>query len=165
GAYDFWQYWRNTEDADVERFLKLYTTMPLDEIARLAALHGAELNEAKKVLATEVTAMLHGREAAEEAAETARKTFEEGALAQTLPTIEVERSALEEGVGVLALFVTAGLAASNGEARRHVKGGAVRLNDQPVSDDRQAVTLDNLTEEGVVKLSLGKKKHVLLRPV
>ncbi|WPZ13466.1 tyrosine--tRNA ligase [Nitratireductor rhodophyticola] len=165
GAYDFWQYWRNTEDADVERFLKLYTTMPLDEIARLAALQGAELNEAKKVIATEVTAMLHGREAAEEAAETARKTFEEGALAQTLPTIEVERSALEEGVGVLALFVTAGLAASNGEARRHVKGGAVRLNDQPVSDDRQAVTLDNLTEEGVVKLSLGKKKHVLLRPV
>ncbi|MBN7756226.1 tyrosine--tRNA ligase [Nitratireductor aquimarinus] len=165
GAYDFWQYWRNTEDADVERFLKLYTTMPLDEIARLAALQGAELNEAKKILATEVTAMLHGREAAEEAAETARKTFEEGALAQTLPTVEVERSALEEGVGVLALFVTAGLAASNGEARRHVKGGAVRLNDQPVSDDRQAVTLDNLTEEGVVKLSLGKKKHVLLRPV
>ncbi|WP_299940073.1 tyrosine--tRNA ligase [uncultured Nitratireductor sp.] len=165
GAYDFWQYWRNTEDADVERFLKLYTTMPLDEIARLAALQGAELNEAKKILATEVTAMLHGRNAAEEAAETARKTFEEGALAQTLPTVEVERSALEEGVGVLALFVTAGLAASNGEARRHVKGGAVRLNDQPVSDDRQAVTLDNLTEEGVVKLSLGKKKHVLLRPV
>ncbi|SEB37130.1 tyrosine--tRNA ligase [Nitratireductor aquibiodomus] len=165
GAYDFWQYWRNTEDADVERFLKLYTTMPLDEVARLAALQGAELNEAKKVLATEVTAMLHGRDAADEAAETARKTFEEGALAQTLPTIEVERSALEEGVGVLSLFVTAGLAASNGEARRHVKGGAVRLNDQPVSDDRQAVTLDNLTEEGVVKLSLGKKKHVLLRPV
>ncbi|MBY8915408.1 tyrosine--tRNA ligase [Nitratireductor sp. L1-7-SE] len=165
GAYDFWQYWRNTEDADVERFLKLYTTMPLDEIARLAALQGAELNEAKKILATEVTAMLHGRDSAEEAAETARKTFEEGALAQTLPTIEVERSALEEGVGVLALFVTAGLAASNGEARRHVKGGAVRLNDQPVSDDRQAVTLDDLTEEGVVKLSLGKKKHVLLRPV
>jgi len=165
GAYDFWQYWRNTEDADVERFLKLYTTMPLDEIGRLAALQGAELNEAKKILATEVTAMLHGRDAAEEAAETARKTFEEGALAQTLPTVEVERSALEEGVGVLALFVTAGLAASNGEARRHVKGGAVRLNDQPVSDDRQAVTLDNLTEEGVVKLSLGKKKHVLLRPV
>ena len=165
GAYDFWQYWRNTEDADVERFLKLYTTMPLDEIARLAALQGAELNEAKKILATEVTAMLHGRDAADEAAETARKTFEEGALAQTLPTVEVERSALEEGVGVLALFVTAGLAASNGEARRHVKGGAVRLNDQPVSDDRQAVTLDNLTEEGVVKLSLGKKKHVLLRPV
>ncbi|MCV0350258.1 MAG: tyrosine--tRNA ligase [Nitratireductor sp.] len=164
-AYDFWQYWRNTEDADVERFLKLYTTMPLDEIARLAALQGAELNEAKKILATEVTAMLHGRDAAEEAAETARKTFEEGALAQTLPTVEVERSALEEGVGVLALFVAAGLAASNGEARRHVKGGAVRLNDQPVSDDRQAVTLDNLTEEGVVKLSLGKKKHVLLRPV
>ncbi|WP_367714650.1 tyrosine--tRNA ligase [Nitratireductor sp. GISD-1A_MAKvit] len=165
GAYDFWQYWRNTEDADVGRFLKLYTTMPLDEIARLAALQGAELNEAKKILATEVTAMLHGRGAAEEAAETARKTFEEGALAQSLPTIEVERSALEAGMGVLSLFVDAGLATSNGEARRHVKGGAVRLNDRPVSDERQTVTLSDVTAEGVVKLSLGKKKHVLLRPV
>ncbi|MCR4266492.1 tyrosine--tRNA ligase [Nitratireductor sp. ZSWI3] len=165
GAYDFWQYWRNTEDADVERFLKLYTKLPLDEIARLGALQGAELNEAKKILATEVTAMLHGRAAADEAAETARKTFEEGTLAETLPTVEVDQAALQDGIGVLTLFVTAGLASSNGEARRHVKGGAVRLNDRPVSDERQAVGLSDVTPEGVIKLSLGKKKHVLLRPV
>ncbi|MER2534747.1 MAG: tyrosine--tRNA ligase, partial [Rhizobiaceae bacterium] len=138
--YDFWQYWRNTEDADVGRFLKLYTTLPLDEIARLAALGGAEINEAKKVLAGEVTAMLHGRAAADAAAETARKTFEEGALADSLPTVEVGRAELEAGIGLLALIVRAGLAASNGEARRHVQGGAVRLNDFPVADDRRQVT-------------------------
>ncbi|WP_274629557.1 tyrosine--tRNA ligase [Arvimicrobium flavum] len=163
--YDFWQYWRNTEDADVGRFLKLYTTLPLDEVARLAALGGAEINDAKKVLATEVTAMLHGRAAAEQAAETARKTFEEGALADTLPTVEVPRSTLEAGIGILSLFVTAGLAASNGEARRHVQGGAVRVNDQSVSDERRVVNADDVADGGVVKLSLGKKKHVLVRPV
>ena len=162
--YDFWQFWRNTEDADVGRFLKLYTTLPLDEIARLEALGGAEINEAKKVLATEVTAMLHGREAAEEAAETARKTFEEGALADSLPTTLVEKAELDEGVGLLALFVKAGLAGSNGEARRHVQGGAVRINDRPVDDARRMVSTADLTAEGVVKLSLGKKKHVLVRP-
>ena len=163
--YDFWQYWRNTEDADVGRFLKLYTTLPLDEVARLAALDGAEINEAKKVLATEITALLHGRQAAEQAAETARKTFEEGVTADSLPTVEMPRAELEAGVGILALFVKAGLAASNGEARRHVQGGAVRLNDQPVSDDRRAVTLQDLSPEGVLKLSLGKKKHVLVRAI
>ena len=163
-AYDFWQYWRNTEDADVERFLKLYTVLPLDEIARLAALGGSEINDAKKVLATEVTAMLHGRDNAEQAAETARKTFEEGALAETLPTVEVAGDELKAGIGLLALVVRAGLATSNGEARRHVQGGAVRLNDQPVSDERRAVTSADLTPEGVVKLSLGKKKHILVRP-
>ncbi|MCX8567985.1 MULTISPECIES: tyrosine--tRNA ligase [Hyphomicrobiales] len=163
-AYDFWQYWRNTEDADVERFLKLYTVLPLDEIARLAALGGSEINDAKKVLATEVTAMLHGRDNAEQAAETARKTFEEGALADTLPTVEVAGDELKAGIGLLALVVRAGLATSNGEARRHVQGGAVRLNDQPVSDERRAVTSADLTPEGVVKLSLGKKKHILVRP-
>ncbi|MCA0275561.1 MAG: tyrosine--tRNA ligase [Proteobacteria bacterium] len=162
-AYDFWQYWRNTEDADVERFLKLYTVLPLDEIARLAALGGSEINDAKKVLATEVTAMLHGRDNAEQAAETARKTFEEGALADTLPTVEVAGDELKAGIGLLALVVRAGLATSNGEARRHVQGGAVRLNDQPVSDERRAVTSADLTPEGVVKLSLGKKKHILVR--
>ncbi|TKB32297.1 MAG: tyrosine--tRNA ligase, partial [Mesorhizobium sp.] len=118
-----------------------------------------------KILATEITAMLHGREAAEEASETARKTFEEGALAETLPTVEVGRADLEAGVGILSLFVTAGLAGSNGEARRHIQGGAVRLNDQPVSDDRRMVTLQDLGPENVAKLSLGKKKHVLVRPV
>jgi tyrosyl-tRNA synthetase len=164
-AYDFWQYWRNTEDADVGRFLKLYTTLPLDEIAKLAALGGSEINEAKKVLATEVTAMLHGRGAAEQAAETARKTFEEGTTADTLPTVEVARSSLETGVGILSLFVTAGLAASNGEARRHIQGGAVRVNDQPVSDDRRVIGSADLLSEGAVKLSLGKKKHILVRPI
>jgi tyrosyl-tRNA synthetase len=162
--YDFWQYWRNTEDADVTRFLKLYTTLPMSEVARLEQLGGSEINEAKKILATEITALLHGRGAAENAGETARKTFEEGALAETLPTVEIDRAALEAGVGILSLFVTAGLAASNGEARRHIQGGAVRLNDQPVNDDRRLVTLQDLSPENVVKLSLGKKKHILVRP-
>lgn len=162
--YDFWQYWRNTEDADVERFLKLYTAMPLDEIARLAALGGSEINDAKKVLATEVTAMLHGRAAAEQSAETARKTFEEGALAESLPTVEIAGDELKAGIGLLSLVVRAGLAASNGEARRHVQGGAVRINDQSVNDERRAVTTADLTPEGVIKLSLGKKKHILVRP-
>ena len=162
--YEFWQYWRNTEDADVGRFLKLYTALPLGEAARLAALGGAEINDAKKVLATEVTAMLHGRPTAEQAAETARKTFEEGVTADTLPTVDVDRASLETGVGILSLFVSAGLASSNGEARRHVQGGAVRINDQAVSDDRRVVTDADLTADGVIKLSLGKKKHVLVRP-
>ncbi|MGQ2909372.1 MAG: tyrosine--tRNA ligase [Aliihoeflea sp.] len=164
-AYDFWQYWRNTEDADVERFLKLYTTLPMDEIARLGALGGSEINDAKKVLATEITAMLHGREAAEAAAETARKTFEEGALAESLPTIELPTAELGDGIGVLQLFVKAGLAASNGEARRHVQGGAMRINDAPVSDDRQVIGPGDVTADGIIKLSLGKKKHILVRPV
>ena len=163
-AYDFWQYWRNTEDADVSRFLKLYTTLPMDEIARLSALGGSEINEVKKILATEVTAMLHGRAAAEEAAETARKTFEEGALSDNLPSIEVPSPELEAGIGLLALIVRAGLAASNGEARRHVQGGAVRINDASVSDERMTVGTGEVTADGVVKLSLGKKKHILIRP-
>lgn len=164
-AYEFWQYWRNTEDADVERFLKLYTTLPMGEVAKLAALGGSEINDAKKVLATEITAMLHGREPAEQAAETARKTFEEGALAETLPTVEVPASELEAGIGVLSLFVKAGLAGSNGEARRHVQGGAVRINDQPVSDEKQIVGTNDATADSVIKLSLGRKKHILVRPV
>ncbi len=162
-AYDFWQYWRNTEDADVGRFLKLYTTLPMDEIARLEALGGSEINDAKKVLANEVTAMLHGRAAAEASAETARKTFEEGALADSLPTIEVPAASLSDGVGLLSLLVSAGLAGSNGEARRHIKGGAVRVNDAQVTDERLTVGTDALVQ-GVVKLSVGRKKHVLVRP-
>ena len=161
--YEFWQYWRNTEDADVERFLKLYTTMQLTEVKRLAALGGSEINEAKKVLATEITAMLHGRAAAEAAAETARKTFEEGALADDLPTVTIPASELQAGIGLLSLIVRAGLAASNSEARRHVQGGAVRLNDQPVSDERAQVTAADMAGTDVIKLSLGKKKHVLVR--
>lgn len=164
-VYDFWQYWRNTEDADVVRFLKLFTLLPMDEIARLAALGGSEINEAKKVLATEVTTLLHGREAAEQAAETARKTFEEGALADTLPTVEVASAELEAGIGLLALIVKAGLAASNGEARRHIQGGAVRINDAGVSDERMSVGSAEVTGDGVIKLSLGKKKHILIKPV
>ncbi|NSZ57930.1 tyrosine--tRNA ligase [Agrobacterium tumefaciens] len=163
-VYDFWQYWRNTEDADVVRFAKLFTTLPMDEIARIAALGGSEINEAKKILATEVTAILHGRAAAEEAAETARKTFEEGALAENLPSIEVPAAELEAGVGVLSLIVRAGLAGSNGEARRHVQGGAVKINDIGVSDERQSVGSGEVTGDGVIKLSVGKKKHVLVRP-
>ncbi|EMS96721.1 tyrosyl-tRNA synthetase [Agrobacterium tumefaciens str. Cherry 2E-2-2] len=163
-VYDFWQYWRNTEDADVVRFAKLFTTLPMDEIARLAALGGSEINEAKKILATEVTAILHGRAAAEEAAETARKTFEEGALAENLPSIEVPTSELDAGLGVLSLIVRAGLAGSNGEARRHVQGGAVKINDIGVSDERQTVGSSEITGDGVIKLSVGKKKHVLVRP-
>jgi len=165
GVYDFWQYWRNTEDADVVRFLKLYTTLPMDEIARLSALGGSEINEVKKILATEVTALLHGRRAAEAAADTARKTFEEGILAENLPSIDVGKSELEDGIGLLAIFVRAGLATSNGEARRHVKGGAVRINDQQVTDEKRTVGAADLTAEGAVKLSLGKKKHILVRPV
>ena len=164
-AYDFWQYWRNTEDADVSRFLKLYTTLPMDEIARLSALGGSEINEVKKILATEITAMLHGRVNAEQAADTARKTFEEGALADNLPSIDVPKGELEAGVGLLSLIVRAGLAASNGEARRHVQGGAVKINDQSMSDERQVIGTGEVTADGVIKLSLGKKKHILVRPV
>ncbi|MDO6963155.1 tyrosine--tRNA ligase [Rhizobium alvei] len=164
-AYDFWQYWRNTEDADVARFLKLYTTLPMDEIARLSALAGSEINEVKKILATEVTAILHGRAAAEQAAETARKVFEEGALDSNLPTVEIATSEIEAGIGLLALFVKAGLAASNGEARRHVQGGAVRINDVAVSDEKTVIGSGEVKDGGVIKLSLGKKKHVLVKPV
>lgn len=162
-VYDFWQYWRNTEDADVSRFLKLYTTLPMDEVSRLSALAGSELNEVKKILATEVTAILHGRPAAELAAETARKTFEEGGLAENLPSVEVPASELDAGIGLLSLIVRAGLAASNGEARRHVQGGAVRVNDQAVSDERKLIGSGEITADGVIKLSLGKKKHILIR--
>ncbi|KGE00503.1 tyrosine--tRNA ligase [Rhizobium sp. YS-1r] len=163
--YEFWQYWRNTEDADVTRFLKIFTRLPLDEIARLAALGGSEINEAKKILATEATAIVHGREAAEAAAETARTTFEEGGLSENLPSVEVPATELDAGVGLLSLMVRAGLAASNGEARRHVQGGAVRLNDQSVTDERKTVGAGEITGDGVIKLSLGKKKHILVRPV
>jgi len=163
--YDYWQYWRNTEDADVERFLKLFTTLPLGEVARLAALKGSEVNEAKKILATETTALMHGRDAAAQASETARQTFEEGAIAQDLPTVEVMRAELEGGSGVLGLFVKAGLVTSNGEARRQIKGGGLRVNDAAVTDEKAMLSLSDLTSEGVIKLSMGKKKHILLKPV
>ncbi len=164
--YDYWQYWRNSEDGDVTRFLKLFTVLPLEEISRLAALKGEEINEAKKLLATEATALVHGRAAAVEAAETARKTFEEGGLAETLPTIEIPRGDLDRGLGVLTAFAEkTGLVSSNGEARRQIKAGGLRVNDQAVTDETSVLTLGDLTAEGVLKLSLGKKRHVLLRPV
>jgi len=163
--YDYWQYWRNTEDADVGRFLRLFTELPLDEVARLEALGGQEINEAKKVLANEATALLHGRDAAALAEETARKTFEEGALSEGLPSVEVARAELAEGYGLLRALVAASLAKSNGEARRAVEGGGVKVNDAPVSDARMMLTPDALTPEGVIKLSMGKKRHALLRAV
>jgi tyrosyl-tRNA synthetase len=163
--YDYWQFWRNTEDADVGRFLKLFTTLPLDEVARLEALPGAEINEAKKVLATEATRLLHGEAAALRAAETARQTFEQGALAESLPTVEHPRGEFEAGFGLGSAIVLAGLATSNGEVRRAVANGAISVNDQRVTDDKRLLTLADLGEQGVVKLSFGKKRHVLLRPV
>jgi tyrosyl-tRNA synthetase len=162
--YDFWQYWRNVEDADVVKFLKLFTILPMGEIEKLAALQGGEINEAKKVLATEATALLHGRDAANTAAETARQTFEQGTIAESLPTVEISAGELETGAGVLGLFVKAGLVASNGEARRQIKGGGLRVNDAAVTDEKMVLTSSNLTPEGVIKLSMGKKKHVLLKP-
>jgi tyrosyl-tRNA synthetase len=164
--YEYWQYWRNTDDADVTRFLKLFTILPLDEIRRLSALEGQEINEAKKVLATEATALVHGRGAASEAEQTARKTFEEGAIAQTLPTVEVPSTELEAGIGVLNAFSEkTGLVTSNGEARRQIKAGGLKVNDQLVTDEKLVITARTLTPEGVIKLSLGKKRHVLLKPV
>ncbi|MCJ2131764.1 tyrosine--tRNA ligase [Methylobacterium sp. E-045] len=163
--YDYWQFWRNTEDADVARFLKLFTLLPMDEIARLAALQGAEINEAKKVLATEATALMHGREAADAATETARKTFVEGSVAQDLPSVSVARSALEAGLGVLSAFGPdhARLVPSTSEARRQIKSGGLRVNDVQITDEKAVLTLADLGQDGVVKLSFGRKKHVLLR--
>jgi tyrosyl-tRNA synthetase len=163
--YEYWQYWRNTEDADVERFLKLFTVLPLDEIARLAALRDQEINEAKKLLATEATALVHGREAADEAAATARTTFEEGGLGASLPTVELPRRELAAGLGVLAAFVKAGLAASNGEVRRAIANNALMINDVRVTSDKATVGEADVTADGVVKLSLGRKRHVLLKPI
>jgi tyrosyl-tRNA synthetase len=163
--YDYWQYWRNTEDADVARFLKLFTVLPLDEIERLAALKGADINEAKKVLATAATALVHGAAAADEAAGTARTTFEEGGLGSSLPTVEVPRAELKAGIGVLAAFVKAGLAASNGEVRRAIANNAILVNDVRVTDEKAVIGEAEVTAEGVVKLSLGRKRHVLLKPV
>ncbi|SMF41010.1 tyrosyl-tRNA synthetase [Tistlia consotensis] len=163
GDFEYWQYWRNTEDADVGRFLKLFTELPLDEVARLEALGGSEINEAKKVLANEATALCRGRAAAEAAAETARRTFEEGGLDEGLPTVTVERARLAAGLPAYELFREAGLAASNGEARRLIKGGGARLNDARIEAEDLRVSLDDLGAEGVVKLSAGRKRHALVR--
>jgi tyrosyl-tRNA synthetase len=163
--YDYWQFWRNTEDADVARFLKLFTLLPMEEIARLAALAGSEINAAKTVLATEATALMHGREAAEAAAETARKTFVEGTLAADLPSVTVAAATLEAGLGVLTAFGpdVAKLVPSTSEARRQIKGGGLRVNDVPVTDEKAMLGRGDMSPEGVIKLSFGKKRHVLLR--
>ena len=163
--YDFWQYFRNTEDADVEKWLKIFTRLPLSEIAKLAALGGNEINEAKKVLATEVTAIVHGRAAAEQAAATAAATFEAGSIDLSLPTTEVGGGVLSEGLGILNALVAAGLAGSNGEARRHIQSGAVRVNDAAVEDDKRSLGAADVLAEGVIKLSVGKKRHALIKPV
>jgi tyrosyl-tRNA synthetase len=162
--YEYWQFWRNTEDADVSRFLKLFTLLPMDEIARLSALQGADINGAKKVLATEATALVHGREAANAAAETAAKTFEQGVLAESLPTVEHPRAAIDAGLAIGPAMILAGLAASNGEVRRAIANNAIAVNDAKVTDDKRVIGAADLTD-GVVKLSFGRKKHVLLRAV
>jgi len=159
--YDYWQYWRNCEDADVGRFLKIFTDLSLDEIARLEALQGAEINDAKKVLATEATALLHGRAEAEKAASAAQATFEQGVRSDDLPSIDVSAAELS-GLRVAAAFVRAGLVASNGEAKRHIAAGALRVNDATVTDETQNLSAADIVD-GAIKLSLGKKKHALLR--
>ena len=162
--YDYWQYWRNTEDGDVVRFLKLFTVLPLDEIGRLAALKGQDINEAKKVLATETTALVHGRAAADQAAGIAHKTFEEGATSLALPTVSVPRKDIAAGLGVLNAFVAAGLATSNGEVRRAISNNAVAVNDVRITSDKHMIGEKDITSDGIIKLSLGKKQHVLLKP-
>ncbi len=163
GAYEYWQFWRNTEDGDVGRFLRLFTTLPLEEVERLERLGGAGINEAKKVLANEATRLAHGEEAAAAAAETARRTFEEGTTGEALPSITVPRSELAQGVGLLDAMRRAGLVPSNGEARRMIKGGGVRVNDRPVADEGRVLSEADL-EGGLIKISAGKKRHALVRP-
>ena len=163
--YDYWQFWRNTEDADVGKFLRLFTEVPLDEVARLERLDGAELNEAKKILADACTEMAHGKAAAEAAAETARQTFEMGQTAEGLPTLEIPRAELADGVPAFALFQQAGLCASSSEARKLIKGGGARVNDEKIADEKAVLTLDNLDADGRIKLSAGKKRHYLIQPV
>lgn len=160
-AYDYWQYWRNTEDVDVGKMLALVTRLPMDEVARLGALAGAEINDAKKILATEATALLHGRDAAISAAATAQKTFEQGGLGGDLPTIDLAAAEIEAGAPVLDQFIAAGLCLSKGEARRHIKAGALKINDLPISEERPLSAPDIV--DGAIKLSIGKKKHAIIR--
>jgi tyrosyl-tRNA synthetase len=163
--YEYWQFWRNTEDRDVGRFLRLFTDLDEKTIVSLEKLEGAELNDAKKILATEATALCHGREVALDAGETARRTFEEGASDAGLPTFEIERARLAVGIPLATLANLAGLTTSSGEARRFIQGGGLRLNDVPVTDVKAITDLDDLNREGVIKLSVGKKNHMLIKPV
>ena len=160
--YDYWQFWRNTEDADVGRFLKLFTDLPMNEIAKLEALGGAEINEAKKILANEATALAHGRDKSAAAAETARLAFEEGAAADTLPSVDLPLGELQVGIPAFRIFTLAGLAASNGESRRLIRGGGARVNDVAVSDEGQLIGLADM-RDSAIKLSAGRKQHKLVR--
>jgi tyrosyl-tRNA synthetase len=163
--YDYWQFWRNTDDADVGRFMRLYTELPLKEIDRLESLRGNEINEAKKILANEATRLCHGNDAAELSAKTARNTFEGSGMSKNLPGIDIERSELSQGIAAFDLLHRAGLCESRGEARRLIKGGGGRLNDKVIEDESQLITLDNLGAERVIKLSAGKKRHVIIKPI
>ena len=158
--YDYWQYWRNAEDADVATLLARFTTLPMDEVRRIAGLKGSEINAAKKILATEATALLHGREAAESAAATAQATFEQGGLGGDLPTIDLSANDVANAA-LVDQFIAAGLCASKGEARRHIKAGALKVNDNAISDERN-LTNDDI-HDGAIKLSVGKKKHAIIR--
>ena len=160
--YEYWQFWRNTDDADVGRFLRLFTDLPMDEIAKLEALEGADINLAKARLATEATTLLHGADAASKAEATARETFEKGGAAAGLPTTDIAMSELE-GLGILAAAVMVGLAGSNGEARRHIKAGALKINDAKVESHERALAAADIID-GAIKISVGKKKHALLKP-
>ena len=162
-SYDYYQFWRNTEDGDVGRFLRTFTDLAVAEIAKLEALKGAEINEAKKVLAFEATRMCRGEAAAKDAAETARKTFEEGEAGGVLPTVSVARSQLEAGVPIWEALKLAGFAASNGEAKRLVRGGGARINDEACNDENRQISVADLNAEGVVKLSAGRKRHAVVK--
>ena len=164
-AYEYWQYWRNTHDDDVERFLKLFTDLPLEEIARLEVLEGEELNDAKKTLAHEATKLCHGEAAALAAAETAMKTFEEGGHGAGLPSVDVPLGEIEAGILAYELFRRAGLAASNGEARRLIKGGGGRVNDVQIGDEKAIIATSDINRDGVIKISAGRKRHTLVRPI
>ncbi|MGH7047874.1 MAG: tyrosine--tRNA ligase [Stellaceae bacterium] len=163
--YEYWQFWRNTEDADVGRFLRLFTELPPAEIARLEALEGSEINEAKKTLATEATALAHGKQEALAAAETARSVFEVGGLASQLPMFAVQREVLAAGVPAFEIFADAQLVASKGDARRLIRGGGARVNDRPVKTETEPVSLADLDADGYIRLSAGRKRHILVRPV
>ena len=164
-AYDYWQYWRNCEDADVGRFLRLFTEMPIEEIERLEKLEGAEINDAKKTLADEATRLCRGDKAAELARSTAETTFEQGGMGENLPSVNIARAELDAGIGVLVAFTMAGLSSSNGEARRLIRGGGAKVNDQAVSDEKATISSEQINSDGVIKLSAGKKRHALFKPV
>jgi tyrosyl-tRNA synthetase len=164
-AYDYYQFWRNTEDADVIKFMKLFTELPMEQIAEYAKLEGAAINDAKKILAFEAVKLCRGEDIAHAAAETARKTFEEGVLTDSLPTVEIAKAELDDGIPAFDLFRRADLAKTGGEARRLVKGGGAKINDEKVDDENLVITSAAIDETGVIKLSAGKKRHVLIRPV